>query len=60
MDDADLYNEADDCRRRALTYLGRPEAQFLLRVAREFERLSRKRQSQSDDAVTPTNRHHSQ
>ena len=40
MDDADLYVEADDCRRKALCYLGRPKAQFLLRVAREFERLS--------------------
>jgi hypothetical protein len=63
MDDADLYNEAEDCRRRALSYLGRPEAPFLLRVAREFERLSAKRHRgegvQSDDELTPTDRHHS-
>ena len=44
MDDADLYIEADDCRRKALCYLGGPEARFLLRVAREFERLSAERQ----------------
>lgn len=35
-----LLEEADDCRRRALAYLGKPEAPFLLRVAREFERLA--------------------
>jgi hypothetical protein len=64
MDDTDLCNEAEDCRRKALSYLGRPEAPFLLRVAREFDRLSAKRRcdegAQSDDEVTPTSRHHSQ
>lgn len=29
-----------ECRRKALAYLGRPEAPFLLRVAREFDRLA--------------------
>lgn len=39
---ASTYQEqAEDCRRKALAYLGKPEAQFLLRVAREFEDLSR-------------------
>ena len=33
--------EAENCRRQALSYIGRPEAAFLLRVAREFERLGR-------------------
>ena len=32
--------EAEDCRRKALTYLGQPEAPFLLRIAREFDRLA--------------------
>jgi hypothetical protein len=40
MADQTLYEEAEDCRRKALSYLGRPEAPFLLRVAREFERLA--------------------
>jgi hypothetical protein len=32
--------EADKCRQKALAYFGRPEAPFLLRVAREFDRLA--------------------
>ncbi len=35
--------EAEDCRRKALSYLGRPEAPFLMRVAREFDRLAEQR-----------------
>jgi hypothetical protein len=35
--------EAEECRRKALAYLGRPEAPFLMRVAREFDRLAAKR-----------------
>ena len=35
--------EAEDCRRKALAYVGRPEASFLLGVAREFERLAGER-----------------
>ncbi len=31
--------EANECRRMALKYLSRPEAPFLLRIAREFDRL---------------------
>jgi hypothetical protein len=34
--------EAETCRRRALQYLGKPEAPFLLRVARAFDELERK------------------
>ena len=45
MDDAELYKEAEDCRRKALGYLGRPEAPFLLRVARQFERVAEERKS---------------
>jgi hypothetical protein len=33
--------EAEQCRKRASAYRGRPEAEFLLNVAREFERLAR-------------------
>ena len=35
----DFHEEAERCRRQALSYLGRPEAPFLLRVAREFDQL---------------------
>lgn len=31
--------EAENCRRQARSYLGRPEASFLLRVAEAFEEL---------------------
>lgn len=33
--------EADACRRQAKKFTGRPESQFLLRVARSFEELER-------------------
>jgi hypothetical protein len=36
-------DEAENCRRKALAYLGRPEASLLLRVAREFDRLAAER-----------------
>jgi hypothetical protein len=36
----ELRDEAEQCRQRALSYLGKPEAPFLLRVAREFDRLA--------------------
>jgi hypothetical protein len=38
-----LNEEAEDRRRKALSYLGKPEASFLLRLAREFERVERER-----------------
>ena len=37
----DLLEEAEKCRMQALTYVGRPEGAFLLRVAQDFERLAR-------------------
>ncbi len=43
MDKPALYKEAEDCRRKALSYVGRPEAPFLLRLAREFERIEKER-----------------
>lgn len=38
-----FQEEAEDCRRKALAYVGQPEATFLLRVAREFDRLASER-----------------
>jgi hypothetical protein len=32
-------DEADNCRREAAAYRGKPEAPFLLRVARAFDEL---------------------
>ncbi len=40
LDHASLRDEAEDCRRKALAYLGRPEAEFLMRVAKSFDELA--------------------
>ena len=40
MNEATLNSEAERCRQKSLSYLGKPEAPFLLRIAREFERLA--------------------
>jgi len=40
MTDEALHEEAELCRQRALSYVGQPEAPFLLRVARELDRLA--------------------
>lgn len=40
MDSQTLYEEAEQCRRQALSYLGRHEAKLLLHAAREFQRLA--------------------
>ena len=32
--------EAEKCRSQALAYIGKPEAPFLLRVARAFDKLA--------------------
>jgi hypothetical protein len=45
----DYSKEAEACRRKALRYLGKPEAPFLLQVARAFDDLDRS--SASDDAL---------
>jgi hypothetical protein len=45
VDIASLEEEAENCRRKALVYLGRPEASFLISVARQFERLAAERRS---------------
>jgi hypothetical protein len=36
-----FQERAEDCRRKALCYVGRPEVAGLLRAAREFELLER-------------------
>ena len=40
MRDISFEEEAEECRRQALAYVGQPEASFLIRVAREFDRLA--------------------
>ena len=40
MTETGLHEEAHACRKRAIAYLGRPEASFLLRAAQEFDRLA--------------------
>ncbi len=42
MDNIRLLEEADNCRRKALAYLGQPEATFLLKAAKAFEELDLK------------------
>jgi hypothetical protein len=37
----DFSKEAERCRQEALKHLGKPEAPFLLRVARAFDELDR-------------------
>ena len=37
--------EAEICRRKALAYVGQPEAKFLIRVAKEFDRLEAERRA---------------
>lgn len=40
MKHMDFIKEANDCRRKALTYVGQPEATLLLKVAKAFEALA--------------------
>ena len=49
MDTDQLLEEAQNCRRQALAYVGTREAPFLLKVAEAFETLA---QSPSDVAPT--------
>jgi hypothetical protein len=53
MHQSDLQAEAEACRKKALAYLGRPEATFLLKAAREFERLAREPQHRTEVGDTP-------
>jgi len=39
-DTAQLLEQAQNCRRQALAYVGNPEAQFLFKVAAAFEDLA--------------------
>ncbi|MBA2466728.1 MAG: hypothetical protein H0V46_03885 [Sphingomonas sp.] len=40
IDHASLRGEAEECRHKALAYLGRPEADFLIRAAKAFDELA--------------------
>ena len=40
MNSRDLREEAEECRARAHSHFGKPEASILLHMAREFERLA--------------------
>ena len=40
MSDHSFREEAESCRREAATYAGRPEANFLMRIASAFEELT--------------------
>ncbi len=43
MAQTSFEEEAEDCRRKALAYVGLPEASFLMKVAQEFDRLALQR-----------------
>jgi len=43
MTRTDLQKNAEDCRRQATDYPGKPEAAFLIRAATAFEELAKRR-----------------
>ena len=45
MSQPSFAEEAEACRRKAHSYVGKPEMAFLLRVAKEFDRLEAERGS---------------
>ena len=47
----ECHDEAERCRQQALAYLGQPEAPFLLRLAREFERLAYDERGRADKRI---------
>jgi hypothetical protein len=47
----DFSKEAESCRQEALRHLGKPEAPFLLRVARAFDDLDRSSERVQRDDV---------
>jgi hypothetical protein len=53
LDIRTLYSEAVECRQKAMCYLGKPEAPFLLRVAGEFERLAEEMSHNSEGNTDP-------
>ena len=48
MDSLTMLDEAEACRQRALSYIGKPEAPLLLRMAQEFDRLAKEGRRQGD------------
>ena len=53
MNHIGLLEEAENCRHRAISYLGMPEAMFLLRVAKAFEELDAEKRGVDRAAVAP-------
>ena len=55
---SELAEEAEKCRLQALSYLGTRQASFLLRVAREFDRLAEEegKESVNDPRALPLER----
>ena len=51
-----FLEEAEDCRRKALAYLGQPEGTLLLLVAREFDRLASEGTARLGAKTSPTAR----
>jgi hypothetical protein len=51
MNETMFAEEAERCRQQALTYLGQPEAMFLLRVAREFDLLANRERPPSSEGL---------
>lgn len=47
-----LLEQPGNCRRRALAYVGRPEAPFLLRVGSAFQELAERVQSPLEHTTT--------
>lgn len=53
-----LHAEAEDCRRKALAYIGTAEGPFLLRLAKAFEELSiEHNQPTADGSISFAGRH---
>jgi hypothetical protein len=46
MEPITFDEEAERCRRQAHAYVGKPEAAFLLRIAREFDQLANRNHNQ--------------
>ncbi len=51
-----MKEEAEICRRKAVRYVGQPEAPFLLRIASEFDRLAEEGACLLRRKVTPAER----
>jgi hypothetical protein len=52
MDLQTLHAEAEECRKNAKCYVGKPEASFLLRLAEAFEQLRAQQDETNTSAAT--------